>query len=167
VRLYDVDDDGVCELLVANAEQQFVYRVGSAGWDQLPWTLPAGLAFVDAAGGDAGLRLVDANHDGRLDLVFSNAERSAVYYFSAGTEGWTECWLNELRNSPNSLPMIVRADGTNNGAWFRRGWIWVQNEDVGGVAEHHVEGRQLAKPAGPQPAAPEPTEAGPPPAAGQ
>ena len=27
---------------------------------------------------------------------------------------------------------IVRADGTDNGAWFARGHLWVQNEETGG-----------------------------------
>jgi len=166
VRLYDLDDDGVCELLVANADQQTVYRAGNSGWEQQSWTLPAGLAFVDAAGRDAGLRLVDVNRDTGLDLVFSNAERSAVYLFTSSAEGWAQCWLNEPRTSPTALPMIVRADGTNNGAWFRNGWIWVQNEEIGGVAEHHVESRQLGGQAGPPPAALEPTEAMPPSASG-
>lgn len=166
VRLFDVDNDGVCELLVANPDQRSVYRAGSGGWEPQTWTLPAGLSFVDAAGRDAGLRLVDANGDSRLDLVCSNAERSAVHLFTSGTEGWTQCLLDEPRTSSKALPMIVRADGTNNGAWFRNGWMWVQNEELGGVAEHHVEGRQLSAIASPPPAAPQPTEAVPPPASG-
>jgi hypothetical protein len=28
---------------------------------------------------------------------------------------------------------LVRADGTNNGVWFKGGQIWLQNEETGGV----------------------------------
>jgi hypothetical protein len=39
------------------------------------------------------------------------------------------------RGGPGEIPMIVRPDGTNNGVWFTRGLMCVQNEDVG----HDVE----------------------------
>ncbi len=39
--------------------------------------------------------------------------------------------------------MIVRADGTNNGVWFKHRDMWVQNEDTGGVTPFHVDHRQL------------------------
>ena len=58
-------------------------------------------------------------------------------------EGGREfCWMLTADRAA-SLPMIVRADGTNNGAWFRHRDMWVQNEDTGGVTPFHVDHRQL------------------------
>jgi hypothetical protein len=39
--------------------------------------------------------------------------------------------------------MIVRADGTNNGAWFSYGHMWVQNEETGAKLPDHVESRSF------------------------
>ena len=79
VRLIDLDLDGVDELVVANPGQQAVYRLAGSAWEATAWSLPRGLVVVDSAGRDGGLRFVDLDDDGRLDLVFSNAERSAAY----------------------------------------------------------------------------------------
>ncbi len=35
------------------------------------------------------------------------------------------------RGEADAIPMIVRPDGTNNGAWFKYGHLWLQNEDTG------------------------------------
>ena len=51
--------------------------------------------------------------------------------------------LGGKQGNPNGLPMIVRADGTNNGAWFRFGQMWVQNEDVASGDEKQVESRSF------------------------
>ena len=39
--------------------------------------------------------------------------------------------------------MIVRADGTNNGAWFNLRHMWVQNEETGGTLPDHVDRRSF------------------------
>jgi hypothetical protein len=143
VRLVDLDLDGVCELVVANPAQQAVYRLAGAAWEAVSWSLPGNLVVADASGRDGGLRFVDLDGDGHLDLVFSNAERSAVYVFSSMMEGWSRKVLDGPRTAETSLPMIVRADGTNNGVWFKNGSLWVQNEDTGGVLPHHVEARHF------------------------
>jgi hypothetical protein len=157
VRLRDLDLDGICELIVAKPDQQAVYRFAGTRWEPLPWTLPSGLVLVDAEGRDAGLRFVDLEHDGHSDLVFSNADRSAVYAFGSMADGWSRKLLDVPRTDTAALPMIVRADGTNNGVWFRHRDMWVQNEDTGGVTPFHVDHRQLTGEA--VPAAPEPTPA--------
>ncbi len=49
VRLRDIDGDGICELIVGNDTQQGVYSSSPAkGWQERPYTLPAGTAIVDA-----------------------------------------------------------------------------------------------------------------------
>ena len=46
-------------------------------------------------------------------------------------EGWSRKILAGNRPEREEIPMIVRADGTNNGAWFKYGHLWLQNEDTG------------------------------------
>lgn len=156
VRLHDLDGDGVCELIVANPAEQAVYRL-TGGWTRLPWSLPPGLLIVDGQGRDAGLRFVDVDQDGHDDLVFSNSERSATYAFVDMEIGWSRPLLDVPQGAESSLPMIVRADGTNNGAWFQRHDMWVQNEDTGGATPFHVDHRRLA--GEPPVPGPEPTPA--------
>lgn len=134
VRLCDLDLDGVCELVVSNPREQAVFArsVDGSGWQKQAITLPEGVAIVDAEGRDAGLRLVDLNGDGRLDVVFSNAQRYQVHPFVSMTEGWASPVLSGKQDAGSPVPMIVRADGANNGAWFSFGHMWAQNEETGG-----------------------------------
>ena len=71
---------------------------------------------LTALGKEAGLRFVDVDEDGRLDLVFSNHERYGVWLFTSFEQGW-RCVLSGKRGEKDpkdELPMFVRADGTNN-----------------------------------------------------
>jgi len=143
VRLRDIDGDGQCELLVANADQHAVFTSTDRAWRKLPFAIPDRVAIVDDDGRDAGLRFVDLDSDGDEDLVFSNAARYAVYRFSSSKDGWSRQGIAADRTEPadaveHGLPMIVRADGTNNGVWFNFGRMWVQNEFTGGVLPHEV-----------------------------
>jgi hypothetical protein len=137
VRLYDLDRDGICEVVVGNETQSAVFAWSQEDhrWRRLPYGLPKGTAIVDAQGRDAGCRLVDLDGDGYLDLVFSNAERYSLNIFNPKTGGWSQTMHSGKRGGPGEIPMIVRPDGTNNGVWFTRGLMCVQNEDVG----HDVE----------------------------
>ena len=63
------------------------------------------------------------------------------------TEGWSGDGLSGKRGdrkAEEEIPMIVRGDGTNNGAWFSFGYMWVQNEDTGARLPDHVESRDFA-----------------------
>ncbi len=134
VRLCDLDLDGICELIVSNPRQQgvFAWSADKHAWTKLPFTLPGGATIVDAQGRDAGLRLVDIDEDGHLDVVFSNAERYLLHTFVSMADGWSHQVLAGKQAEDSAIPMIVRADGTNNGAWFKYGHMWVQNEETGG-----------------------------------
>lgn len=134
VRLVDLDLDGTCELIVSNPRQQavFAWSPTEETWSKLPFTLPNGATIVDEQGRDAGLRLVDVDEDGHLDVVFSNAERYLLHRFVSMTDGWSNQVLTGEQVADSPIPMIVRADGTNNGAWFKYGHMWVQNEETGG-----------------------------------
>jgi hypothetical protein len=133
VRLRDLDLDGVCELIVGNESQRAVFRwvAGGHTWQRLPFSLPGGTAMVDARGRDAGCRLVDLDEDGRLDVVYSDPQRYSVHLFVSMSEGWSRRVLSGNRGDPGQVPPLVRADGTNNGAWFKYRQLWVQNEDTG------------------------------------
>lgn len=134
VRLVDLDLDGICELVVSNPRQQavFAWSPTKQTWSKLPFTLPTGATIVDSQGRDAGLRLVDINEDGHVDVVFSNAEHYLLNTFVSMTDGWSNQVLAGKQSDDTPIPMIVRADGTNNGAWFKYGHMWVQNEQTGG-----------------------------------
>ena len=132
VRLRDLDGDGICELIVGGPQRQAVFRwTASDGWSRLPFTLPPGTAIVDDQGRDAGLRFVDIDQDGHADVVFSDADRYSLHRFTCMEDGWGQQLLGGPRTEGDCLPMIVRADGTNNGVWFRFQHMWVQNEQTG------------------------------------
>jgi len=142
-RLRDLDRDGICELIVGNREQPSVFRwsVDGNGWQRLPFSLPGDTAIVNDQGGDAGLRLVDVDVDTHPDVVFSNAERFGVYRFVSMDSGWSQTMLAGQRGDEGTIPEIVRADGSNNGAWFKQNHMWVQNEDTGGKLPHQMDSR--------------------------
>jgi hypothetical protein len=131
VRLRDVDGDGLCEFVVSNPHER-----GVLTWDDREKTwrptdagFPEYAPIVDEYGNDAGLRFVDLDGDGHDDIVFSNEQRFAVYRYDATTSGWGKPVRSGSRGDAGAVPMIVR-DGTNNGAWFADGRMWVQNEDT-------------------------------------
>ncbi len=132
VRMRDLSGDGISELIVGGPEGSAVFRWTGSGWTRLPFTLPDGTAIVDARGRDAGLRFVDVDRDGHADVVFSDAQRYSLHRFRSLEEGWSDTILASPRAEGDCIPMIVRADGTNNGAWFCDRFMWVQNEYTGG-----------------------------------
>src|SRR5262249_51238505 len=58
VRLRDVDNDGHCELLVANDKQNAIFHWSDSedSWKKLNFALPEGTSIVNAEGEDNGLR---------------------------------------------------------------------------------------------------------------
>ena len=41
--------------------------------------------------------------------------------------------------------MIVRADGSNNGAWFNDRQMWIQNEETGKRTPNQVDSRSFTE----------------------
>ena len=137
VRLHDVNGDGVCEVIVGNPAKNAVFAWTENGWRRQSFGLPEMTTVVDSLGRDAGLRFWDADGDGHVDVVFSNAERYAVHLYNPAKGDWSIARMNAVRDVQNregedALPPFVRADGTNNGAWFKYGYLFVQNEDNDG-----------------------------------
>jgi hypothetical protein len=125
-RLRDLDRDGGCELIVGRA----VYRWTGSGWEWTRADLPS--ALLDERGRDNGVRFVDLDGDGREELVVSNEEGWSVHRFEASSEG---AWRRVAGGGRGEIPRIVR-DGTNNGAWFHSGHLWVQNEETATLPDH-------------------------------
>jgi hypothetical protein len=130
IRLRDIDGDGLCEIIVANPGQRTVltWEEPQKSWVATAAGFPDDATIVDGQGRDAGLRFVDLDGDAHDDIVFANEERYAVYRYQPARNGWKEVRAG-LRRESNAVPMIVR-DGTNNGAWFADGRMWLQNEDT-------------------------------------
>ncbi len=161
-RLRDVDGDGVCEFLVANATMNAVFRWDAARqrWLPLEWGFPPGTSIVNDRGEDNGLRFVDINDDGHDDVLFSNEERYGVWLYQPQPylgwgRGWTRQTVSGVRsavvgrdaaatNTPLiEIPAIVRAGPhRNNGAWVHGRTLWFQNEDTASLS-NHVDRRNL------------------------
>jgi len=91
--------------------------------------LPPHARRLDDQGRDAGLRFVDLDEDGRLDIVFSNDEHYGVYLFDPTTGGWTRKVMAGAAGEPDALPKIVKK-GENNGFFVHSRSLWWQNEDT-------------------------------------
>jgi hypothetical protein len=105
----------------------------------------AGTAIVDDQGATPGLRFVDIDEDGRADVVFSNADRYSLHLFTSMDDGWGRKVVGGPREEGGRIPMIVRADGTNNGAWFKFRHMWVQNEQTGARYHAQPNGKPLVR----------------------
>jgi len=155
LRFRDIDGDGGTELLIANPAVNLLFKwdPAAASWKRLDFALPKGTSFVDENGRDAGLRFVDVDRDGYDDVIFSNHERYSLHLFRKDARnlrlkpGWSDEIISGARGGAgraapgdvsqrdtshlDPIPLIVRA-GTNrnNGVWFARDTMWIQNEDT-------------------------------------
>ena len=122
VRLRDIDGDGGCELIVPDpvAQTNAVYGWDAGGktWCKFPFSLPAGTYVVDTMGRDAGLRFVDADGDGKLDVLYSDEKTCSLHLFKSMQEGWSREVKVTSRGEKGEIPIIVR-DGKDNGGVAR------------------------------------------------
>ena len=146
IRFRDVDGDGICELLVAGPRCNRVFSwqtdlsnparnsgrtegaVPAGRWVPRPYTVPGN--FVDSNGRDNGLRLVDLDADGDLDVLLSNAQEWLVARFDSPEKGW-RILRRGKPGDPGAPPAFVDENGANLGAWFKFGRLWIQNEHTG------------------------------------
>lgn len=138
VRLRDLDHDGSCELLVSNSQEQGVFSWDPVQhcWVPCSFSLPAEMRLVGAEGNDRGVRFIDVDEDGDEDVLFSNEEGCALYLFQSMRVGWTVPVFEERRRVGQKprIPEIVR-HGTNQGAWFSKQHLWVQNEHTAQLSD--------------------------------
>ena len=122
-RTLDIDGDGRCEQITAGLEGivmpiRLLQQPPPNGQPLLPeplgFGLPPGARLLDDKGRDAGLRFIDLDEDGQLDVDFSNDQEYGIYLFDSPKRGWTRKVMAGKAGEPGALPKIVR-DGTNNG----------------------------------------------------
>src|SRR5262249_9169478 len=107
-RLVDIDGDGRCEFVIGNDRQSAVFR-----WDDdaKVWlrtaALPSGAALVDEQGRARGLRFVDVDGDGLLDLVWSDDSEFGLHLCESVQRGWTRRILGGKRGESGELPPFV------------------------------------------------------------
>ncbi|MBC7852186.1 MAG: c-type cytochrome, partial [Pirellulaceae bacterium] len=107
-------------------------------YEEMPFQLPPNV-HIDLSVEQA-VRFVDVNSDEKLDLLFSNSNRYCLYLFKDMKEGWATKVFDEVRGKETGtapvIPPFVRADGTNNGAFFHSGALCVINEDTARLPNH-------------------------------
>lgn len=116
----------------------------SAGFFQTPDSFDLTAPYAARA-----VRFVDLNGDGGLDMIYSDAERYAIYLFRAdGNMDYRGHALLSGRRGEQppaeELPPIVREDGTDNGFFIHSGYLLWQNEDTANLPDM-VEKRSIAE----------------------
>jgi len=91
--------------------------------------LPSGVAARDAAGRDLGVRWLDLDDDGDLDVVCSNEDRYGIWLFDLKTRAWKEIVNKKREPGEAGIPPIT-VKGTNNGFFVRNRTLWWQNENT-------------------------------------
>jgi putative membrane-bound dehydrogenase-like protein len=97
-----------------------------------PGELPKGARLADDQGRDAGLRFVDIDEDGYLDVVWSNDQDYGIYLYDPAVKNWGRKLMAGWALASGSLPKIVRG-GTDNGFFVHSRQLCWQNEDTAGV----------------------------------
>jgi len=112
--------------------------------------LPAGVLLKDAQGNDLGVRFVDLNGDGHLDLVFSNAQSYGIHLYNAVERkdlGWPLGWSQVIRSGTagdaQALPLT-----TGDAVEFKDDALWASGVRWAGFAE-------LRRPPAPPPRSPQ------------
>jgi putative membrane-bound dehydrogenase-like protein len=111
----DLNGDGITEVIRLHPDREkirlYKWSVARNLWDALPFQFPEKVWGLEPDYlGDAGLRFVDIDEDGRDDIVFSNAERFGVYLFNDMQTGWSRVVVEGTR-SDNTANVGRKPDG--------------------------------------------------------
>jgi RHS repeat-associated protein len=116
VRVADVNGDGYPDLIQSmyngsNVQGVYLNKRDGTGWASAPsWSIP--VYFKN--GGDQGVRLVDVNGDGLLDLVqsfYDSSNHQAVYLNKGDGTGWA-------LDTSWTIPEYFQIQGADNGVRF-------------------------------------------------
>ncbi|MDB6005147.1 MAG: hypothetical protein JWR15_2134, partial [Prosthecobacter sp.] len=122
------------------------------------YALPDVAKLLDDQGHDNGVRFVDLNSDGHEDIVLSNTREYGVFLFVPKerakknlqwNEGWTQVMREGKAGDANSLPLIVRADGSDTGVSFHDAAMWSS------TPKQRIPFAELLKVPGPAPKSPQ------------
>ncbi|MBM4068252.1 MAG: hypothetical protein FJ271_04830 [Planctomycetes bacterium] len=115
-------------------EKLFRFNLDKLESENLRFSLPRGAKYGSRSK-DHGLRFLDLDGDGKLDIIFSNEKEFGIYLFKDMKSGWSRKVLAGKRGDADALPMISR-NGTNNGFWVHSGQLWWSNEDTVNLKDH-------------------------------
>jgi putative membrane-bound dehydrogenase-like protein len=126
----DVADGARIWIKRKNGEQFFDVSRENAP-KELTFRLPPGARLPSKPGEDTGLRFVDLDGDGKLDVIFSDENEYGIYLFESMEKGWSRKVIAGKRGEgdKNEIPPIA-IKGTNNGAWIANRHIWWVNENT-------------------------------------
>ena len=143
LKFLDVDGDGLTELICLNQKNNQVlhWNEKMRVWQPLTWVMPQEFLRQFPKRSTAGLRFLDLDDDGKLDLIFSNEKEYGVYLFTDMEKGWNKKIMAGKRGDKDALPMISR-NGTDNGFWVHSGHLWWSNEDTA-LMKDHVDRRNI------------------------
>ena len=138
----DLDGDGVCEIVrgdKSTGKNTVMSRqLEEDDWRSLPWSFTNAVAKALFSDSPHSVRFIDVDEDGHDDLIFSDAREYAVRLFATRETGYVRQALAGLRGkkeSKNELPMLVRADGSDNGFFAHSRKLWWQNEETAAMPD--------------------------------
>jgi len=129
VRIFDVNGDGLQDIVHSRissgsgliSDAVYINNGDGTGWTQdTAYSVP--VAFIPPAGTDMGVRMLDINSDGLLDLVYSRLGSTGVlddevYINNGDGTGWTEdtsAVVAKYFTNSGGLDMGVRQVDVNN-----------------------------------------------------
>ena len=126
-RLRDIDGDGLSDFLTSEAGSSRVLFAIPDGKQLAKPIWPAEIPHPL----HAGLRFVDLDEDGGLDLVYSDHEKFSLHLWKSRETGWEllKSGRHDKVPAEEAIPVIVRADGSDNGFFVRQRTLCWQNED--------------------------------------